>query len=89
MKKRVSFWDVLAWVVLAGILLWVILKMVGVINTPVLIEYAPYFGAIYLVGWQMHKLDSVASDVKELKEFKEATINEIHDIKINCVKNHK
>ena len=89
MKKEMSFWDILAWVVLAGILIWLVLKMFGVINTPILIEYAPYLGAVYLAGWQIHKLATVAEDVKDLKKFRGATINEIHDIKINCTKNHK
>jgi hypothetical protein len=69
-KRGLNIWDVLAWIVLAGILVWIILKMLGVINTPILIEYAPYLGAVYLAGWQIHKLETVASDVKELKTSK-------------------
>lgn len=89
MHKKLNIWDVIAWIVLAGILVWLLLKVFGIINTPALIEYAPYFGAIYLAGWQIHKLAVVASDVRELKKFKEATIKEINKVKINCVKNHK
>ena len=88
MKKGLSIWDVIAWIVLVLILVWLILKVFGIINTPILIEYAPYFGAVYLAGWQIHKLASVASDVRELKKFKDATINEIGNIRINCIKNH-
>lgn len=88
MKKRISIWDVIAWIVLFLILIWLILKVFGLINTPVLIEYAPYFGAVYLAGWQMHKLSAVASDVRELKKFEDATINEINRIKTNRIKNH-
>ncbi len=88
MKKKMSIWDIIAWIVLAGILIWVILKTFGIINTPVWLEYAPLYGAIYLVGWQIHKLDVVASDVKDLKRFKDATIKEISYIKTSCIKNH-
>lgn len=84
MVKR-NFWDWLAWVVLAGILLWIILKMLGIINTPILLQYAPYLGAVYLAGWNVHKLDSVAS---EFKSFRTETVKEIHEIKLNCAKNH-
>ena len=87
-KKVLSIWDIIAWIVLAGILLWLILKVFGIINTPILIEYAPYFGAVYLAGWQIHKLASIASDVRELKRFKMSTIHEINNIKTNCIKNH-
>jgi len=89
MVKKLSFWDILAWVVLAGILIWLILKVAGVINTPVILEYAPYFGAVYIAGWQIHKLYSVAEEVQGLKKFRNDTINQIHEIKLNCVKNHK
>lgn len=88
-KRGMSFWDVLAWIVLALILLWIILKTFGVINTPEWLEYAPIYGAVYLAGWQIHKLESVANDVRELKKFKDATINQINNIKENCIKNHK
>ncbi len=89
MKKGVSVWDIIAWVVLAGIFIWLLLKTFGVINTPLWLEYAPLYGAVYLAGWQIHKLDVVSKDVKELKNFKDATITEINKIKTNCIKNHK
>ena len=76
-KRGINFWDILAWVVLGLILLWVILKTLGIINTSPLLEYAPIYGAIYLAGWQIHKLKVVAEDVRELKRFKELTISEI------------
>jgi hypothetical protein len=87
--KKISFWDVLAWIILALILVWLVLKTWGIINTPNWLEYAPLYGAVYLAGWQMHKLTTVAADAKDLKKFKEATINEINSIKTNCIKNHK
>jgi hypothetical protein len=89
MKKSVSIWDIIAWIVLILIFLWLILKVSGVINTSILIEYAPYFGAVYLAGWQIHKLEMVVRDVQELKKFKEATIQEISKIRTNCAVNHK
>ncbi|MDO8517549.1 MAG: hypothetical protein Q7S33_05485 [Nanoarchaeota archaeon] len=85
-KRGINAWDILAWVVLGGILIWIILKTLGVINTPLLLEYAPLFGVVYLAGWAMHKLDSTAEDVKDLKNFAKATANEISNIKANCIK---
>ncbi|MEM4271125.1 MAG: hypothetical protein QXO70_03470 [Candidatus Pacearchaeota archaeon] len=32
----------------------------------------------------MHKLETAVKDIKNLKRFKEATINEINKIKTNC-----
>lgn len=87
-KKRINIWDILAWIVLLLILLWVILKVFGLINTPALLEYAPYFGAVYLAGWAMHKLDTATNEIKHLQNFAKETINEITKIKTNCIKNH-
>lgn len=89
MVKKIGLWDILAWIVLAGILLWLILKVLGIINTTLLIKYAPYFGAVYLAGWAMNKLETATREVGELKKFKDATIKEIHSLKENCVRNHK
>jgi hypothetical protein len=88
MKKRWSIWDIIAWIVLFLILVWILLKTFGIIHTPLWLEYAPLYGAVYLAGWQIHKLDSVASDVRELKRFKDATVNEINKLKSDCFKNH-
>ncbi len=62
-----NFWDILAWVFLALIFLWLILKVTGVINTPVLIEYAPYFGAVYIAGWAMSILVRATQDINGIK----------------------
>ncbi len=88
-KRGFSIWDIIAWIVLIGIAIWLILKVLGIINSPDWLEYSPLFGAVYLAGWAMHKLEIVSNDVKELKKFKDATINEINKITTNCVKNHK
>lgn len=88
MKRGLSIWDILAWTILIAILVWLLLKVFGIIKTPVILEYAPYFGAVYLAGWAMHKLETVAGEVRELKKFKDDTINEINNVKTNCMKNH-
>lgn len=85
---KISIWDILAWIALAGILLWIILKSFGIINTPLLLEYAPIYAAVYLAGWQIHKLEMVAREVEGLKKFKESIVQEINLIKTNCKVTH-
>lgn len=65
--KKMSFWDILAWIVLGLITLWLILKVMGVINTPLWLEYAPLFGAVYLAGRAMNILHRTAQDLRETK----------------------
>lgn len=87
MVKKINIWDILAWVALASIVLWVTLKILGIINTPLWLTYAPVYSASYVAGWQIHKLATVTNDVNSLKNFKDATIKEIHSLKENCVRN--
>lgn len=89
MKRGLNIWDIIAWICIFGIFLWLVLKVSGIINTPLLIEYAPYFGAVYLAGWQIHKLSYVAKDVGELKKFRYETIEQINKIRLNCIEKHK
>jgi hypothetical protein len=89
MKKRFSVWDILAWIALASIIIWGILKVTGIINTPLFIEYYPLFAVSYVFGWQMNKLNNVAKEVEGLKSFKNETIKQIHEIKENCARKYK
>lgn len=88
MVKR-SVWDYLAWVVLGAILVWLILKTLGIINTPLWLQYAPLYGAVYLAGWQVHKLDNIGKEVDGLKKFRKETVRQMHDVRLNCARNHK
>ena len=81
MVKKINIWDILAWVALASIVIWGVLKVAGVINTPLLLEYYPLFAVSYVFGWQINKLNSVAEDVRGLKNFKDETIKEVHLLK--------
>ena len=88
MKRGMNFWDALAWIALGIIIIWIFLKTIGIINTPLWLEYVPVYTAVYIAGWAMHKLDTVVGDVKGLKKFAHETSREINNIKLNCSKNH-
>jgi hypothetical protein len=88
MKRGMGFWDVIAWIILFGIFVWLILKVLGIINTPLWIEYSPIFGAVYLAGWAMKKLDTAVDEIRYMKKFAYETSREINGIKENCYKNH-
>ena len=87
-RRGMSFWDALAWIALGIIIIWLILKTAGIINSPLWLEYVPIYTAVYIAGWAMHKLDTTVNDMGELKKFAKETVNEINNIKLNCSKNH-
>lgn len=82
MNKRGAshIWDYIAWIVFVGIVIWVFLKLVGVIHTPVWLEYAPIGGVIYLAGWAMHKLERATDDIKDTINKLEQTTDNLKDI---------
>jgi len=48
MTKKHSFWEISFYISLLLILIWLILKMTGIINTPPLLEYGfPILSALY------------------------------------------
>ena len=66
-RGKINIWDVLAWVALVMIIIWVVLKMVGVINTPLWLEYAPIWPGIYLAGWVVERLKRTNEDLGQIK----------------------
>jgi len=86
MTIKRNIWDYLAWICIAGITIWVILKVLEIINTPIWLEYAPIYGAIYLAGWNVNKLERATEDIKEnSKDIKEIKF-EIQKMKTKCSK---
>lgn len=83
-KRGQSFWDILAWIFLAGIVFWLFLKAMGVIHTPLWLEYSPIFGAVYIAGWAMQKLDRATEDIKEIKFDTKRVEDDIKLVKLNC-----
>ena len=95
MVKKISVWDIIAWLFLILLIIWLILKISGIINTPALIEYFPYFGLAYWAGWAIHKLGNVSNDIGQLKNFAKETIKEVNNLKteigkinLKCAYNH-
>jgi hypothetical protein len=82
-KKGASVWDIIAWLALIGIGVWVLLKVFGVIKTPLFIEYALIGGAVYIAGWAMHKLDRATDDIKEVTHKLDMATDDIKDVKNN------
>lgn len=87
-KKSINLWDILAWVALGFILVWLILKTFGIINTPLWLTYAPLYAATYVAGWQVNKLNNIGKEAEGLKRFRNETIQKIHNIELNCARKH-
>ena len=55
--KRFSWLDVVFWIALIILIIWIVLKSFGYINTPVVVELIPYISGIFIAGviWQQFR----------------------------------
>ena len=67
-KAKMSIWDYLVWVALIGIVIWLFLKIFGIVNTPLWFEYAPIYSAVYIAGWAVERLKRTTEDVSDIKK---------------------
>ena len=85
---KLTLLDWVTFGVLFGIFVWLVLKTFGVINTPLWLQYAPMYGAAFAAGSFYYKMLFVANKVDKLEGFRNETIREMHEIKLNCARNH-
>ena len=67
-----------------GLLLWVLLKMFGVINTPLWLQYSPLLGVIYLAGRYSNKLDMVVLRVDRMDIRFDKRLEKVEN-KLDCI----
>ena len=84
MKYSLKIYSTLFWLSLLSILIWVILKIIGVINTPPLIEWFPVIVAIFGAGVfyqeimnKFGKLENTTNKTQEDIEFMKSDINSL------------
>ena len=66
-ERRISFWDFLFWIALIILLLWVILKGLGYINTPAFVEIIPYISGIFIAGAIYQQFRNMQNDISYIK----------------------
>ena len=50
MKDRTTLWVIIFWIGMLIILVWFFLKAIGIINTPIYVEYLPILGIVFGMG---------------------------------------
>jgi len=92
---RISIWDILFWVALAILSIWLVLKLTGIIQTPVWQDLLPLgFSAILLLlsAWgKLSKIDNIEREIRRINYKIEKVGNDLIEIKTehNLVKQGK
>jgi hypothetical protein len=92
---RIDYTDVLFWLGIAIMVVWIIGKLAGLIHSPTWVETLPIIGALVAVlsiglkGRALQKLDYVFDAVNELKgDMKEVKAElKAHDSRITAIEN--
>lgn len=79
--NKIKIYDIVFWVSMLVIAIWIILKMFGVINSPVWIEMIPYLGIIFAAGSFYQSVNSMKSDVSDLKSRTNSIEREMIEVK--------
>lgn len=68
MDEKKSFWESLVWIGAIIILGWVLLKIIGVISSPVWVEMLPYFGGGLSIIGAAYKLGKIKKGIEQTEE---------------------
>ncbi|MBU3942041.1 MAG: hypothetical protein KKF74_03960 [Nanoarchaeota archaeon] len=72
MKKRgkikIDFWDILILFGALAILIWALMKTLGIINSPVWVEMIPYFGGAFSIIGGTYKLGKIIKGIEETEQ---------------------
>ena len=80
MKDYTKIYSIIFWLSLLSILLWLILKAFGYINTPPLIELLPFFSAVFGAGAFFQMISDIRQRLSRVEiEFKDVklTVNNL------------
>lgn len=62
-----KIYEVIFWTSMITVLIWMFLKGIGVINTPVIIQLIPYAGGIFAFGVFFQMVKGLKDEVKDIK----------------------
>ncbi len=67
MTKRRGVWDTLVWIAFAIVVVYILLKMLGIIKSPITIDIIALFSGAYFVGRYAKRIDDTFKDIKNIK----------------------
>jgi len=73
MKRNI--WDILGWVAFAIVVLYILLKVLGIIHSPITVDIVALLSGAYFVGRYAKKIDDTFRDVDDIKDNKQKLSN--------------
>jgi hypothetical protein len=79
--NKIKIYDIIFWASMLVIAIWIVLKMFGVINSPVWIEMIPYLSIIFAAGSFYQSVNSMKLDILDLKSRTNGIEREMIEVK--------
>ena len=67
MAKK-SIWDILVWVAFAIVIIYILLKILGIIQSPITVDIIALLSGAYFVGRYAKRIDDTFDDIVNVKE---------------------
>lgn len=64
MKRNISIWEIIAWVGLAILVVWIILKLFGIIQSPLIFEMTPIITLCLILGSLLANVKNIKSELR-------------------------
>ena len=74
---KISFWDILAYIAFAILIVYFLLKILGIIHSPVEFDIVALISGAYFIGRYTMKIDFISDKIKEHSD-------ELKNIKSDC-----
>jgi len=65
--NRFSWLDVMFWIALIALVIWIVLKAFGFINTSMIVEVIPYLSAVFIAGAIWQQFRNMQGDILDIK----------------------
>ncbi len=65
--EKISIGEAIAWIGLFLLIVWIILKLFGIIQTPEIFETAPIIMLALILGGLLSDIKNIKSDVRDVK----------------------
>jgi len=64
---RISWADIIFWIALIVLAVWIILKTLGIINSPAVLGIIPYISSIFIAGAVWQQFRNMQNDLHHIK----------------------
>lgn len=65
--EKTSIWEIIAWIGLALLGVWIILKLFGIIESPLIFELAPEIAFFLILGSLLADMKNLKSNVRDVR----------------------